>query len=588
MGVSLFDSGTRVDDSSRNGNAAYWRAAEDTVWPQHTPKWQRSLKERLHTFKERLMASAGYLAVPGTASAGERSRYLKAAAGMAGLSLALLGIGLGALIAPYATSEPAILAADATPKLLVEDLRPQEEGSNQVAASSGDASSVAPLTLKLDAPVQTAQAQPEAASGTETSETQTASTQITDELLGADMAPGMAEPATPVTPERITRTVAVGRGDTLMGVLVGKGAVREDAHMAIAAMRSHYDPRKLRAGQELELTFEEWPREADATANSDEEAPSNTLLSMAIKTDVDRQVAVHRMADGTYKGEEIVTELKTGFVQAKATIDSSLFLAANDAGIPPAITVELIRMYSYDIDFQREIRVGDSFEVFFARDYDENGVAVREGQVLYAAMTVGGKKRQLWRFDPGDGNWDYFDQNGQSMKKFLMKTPIDGARISSNFGRRKHPILGYTKLHSGTDFAAPTGTPIYAAGDGTVEMARRYGGYGNYVRIRHANGYKTAYAHMNGYARGIKEGRRVKQGQVIGYVGTTGRSTGPHLHYEVMVNGKKTNPLKIRVPTGRKLAKAELKKFAAAQQDINLKMAAAPELTKVAKADIAE
>jgi hypothetical protein len=412
LGVSLFDSGTRVDDSSRNGNAAYWRAAEDTVWPQHTPKWQRSLKERLHTFKERLMASAGYLAVPGTASAGERSRYLKAAAGMAGLSLALLGIGLGALIAPYATSQPAILAADATPKLLVEDLRPQEEGSNQVAASSGNTSSVAPLTLKLDAPAQTAQAQSEASSGTETSETQTASTQITDELLGADMAPGMAEPATPVTPERITRTVAVGRGDTLMGVLVDKGAVREDAHMAIAAMRSHYDPRKLRAGQELELTFEEWPREADTTANADEEAPSNTLLSMAIKTDVDRQVAVHRMADGTYKGEEIVTELKTGFVQAKATIDSSLFLAANDAGIPPAITVELIRMYSYDIDFQREIRVGDSFEVFFARDYDENGVAVREGQVLYAAMTVGGKKRQLWRFDPGDGNWDYFDQNG--------------------------------------------------------------------------------------------------------------------------------------------------------------------------------
>lgn len=526
------------------------------------------------------MASAGYLAVPGTASASERSRYLKAAAGMAGLSLALLGIGLGALLAPHAGTEPAILAADATPKLLVEDMRPHEEGRAQVAASS-----VAPVTLRLEEPRTTTQEElGETADETELS----AKDQITEELLSADAPAQKAQAAAPVTPERITRTVSVGRGDTLMGVLVGKGAVREDAHMAIAAMRSHYDPRKLRAGQELELTFEEWPREADATANADEEAPANTLLSMAIKTDVDRQVAVHRMADGTYKGEEIVTELKTGYVQAKATIDSSLFLAANDAGIPPAITVELIRMYSYDIDFQREIRVGDSFEVFFARDYDENGVAVREGQVLYAAMTVGGKKRQLWRFDPGDGNWDYFDQNGQSMKKFLMKTPIDGARISSNFGRRKHPILGYTKLHSGTDFAAPTGTPIYAAGDGTVEMARRYGGYGNYIRLRHANGYKTAYAHMNGFARGIKEGRRVRQGQVIGYVGTTGRSTGPHLHYEVMVNGKKTNPLKIRVPTGRKLAKAELKKFAAIQQDINLKMAAAPELTKVAKADITE
>jgi len=172
------------------------------------------------------------------------------------------------------------------------------------------------------------------------------------------------------------------------------------------------------------------------------------------------------------------------------------------------------------------------------------------------------------------------------MKKFLMKTPIDGARISSSFGNRRHPILGYTRLHSGTDFAAPTGTPIYAAGNGTVEMAGRNGGYGNYVRIRHANGYKTAYAHMSRIGRGVRQGTRVRQGEIIGYVGSTGRSTGPHLHYEVIRNGNKVNPQTIRVPTGRSLSGRELAAFQAARAGIETLMAEAPSLTRVAEADI--
>ena len=173
------------------------------------------------------------------------------------------------------------------------------------------------------------------------------------------------------------------------------------------------------------------------------------------------------------------------------------------------------------------------------------------------------------------------------MKKFLMKTPIDGARLSSGYGMRKHPILGYSKLHAGVDFAAPRGTPVYAAGDGTVQRANYFGSYGNYVLIRHANGYETAYAHLNGFARGVKTGARVRQGQVIGYVGTTGRSTGPHLHYEVHVNGKKMNPLALKVPTGRKLEGRELAAFKAQRETLATQMAEAPVATRVAQANTA-
>ena len=179
-------------------------------------------------------------------------------------------------------------------------------------------------------------------------------------------------------------------------------------------------------------------------------------------------------------------------------------------------------------------------------------------------------KREFYRFTTeDDGLTDFYDANGEAARKFLMKTPINGARLSSHYGKRKHPVLGYTKLHKGTDFAAPRGTPIYAAGNGVIERASRWSSYGNYIRIRHANGYKTAYAHLNGYAKGIKSGKRVKQGDVIGYVGTTGRSTGPHLHYEVLVNGKQVNAMRLDLPTGRKLTGDMLEQFKAEKARID-------------------
>jgi len=253
--------------------------------------------------------------------------------------------------------------------------------------------------------------------------------------------------------------------------------------------------------------------------------------------------------------------------------------------VPDAVTVEMIRLFSHSVDFQRDIRSGDSFDVYYSRKYDEDGEPVMMGDVLYASMTTRGRERALYRFTtPDDGLTDYYDEDGQSMRSFLMRTPIDGARISSSFGPRRHPVLGYNRMHKGTDFAAPTGTPIYAAGNGTVVRASRYGSYGNYVRIRHANGYETAYAHLNGYGPGIRSGVRVEQGQIIGYVGATGRVTGAHLHYEVLYNDEQVNPQTIDLPSGRRLEGDVLEAFNEERAHIEAQMAAAPVLEVTATA----
>lgn len=509
---------------------------------------------------------------------GHRGRWHAASTAVGALSLGMATIAIGSLLLPQgnyaiatATSQANVRVIASVPPLAE---RPETPGSLQQVTSQ----QVAPLAA-------VASAEPQVRSPSLFSNPFAAA----EPVEPTASAPFSFEAAYTFVTEDIRRTVnetiSVGRGDTLMALLTNAGALRLDAYNAIAAMTPLYDPRKLRAGQELELSFEETVRD-----NAEGELETVRLLTaVTMKTDVDREVAVRRAADGEYSGLELIAELETGNVRARGTINSSLFLAAADAGVPAAITVEMIRMYSYDIDFQREIRQGDTFEVLFTRDYDENGDAVREGNVLYASMNVRGRERRLWRHEPGDGeNWDYFDEQGRSMRKFLMKTPIDGARISSNFGNRRHPILGYTRLHAGTDFAAPSGTPIYAAGNGTIEMSQRNGSFGNYVRIRHANGYQTAYAHMRGFGRGIRRGVRVTQGQVIGYVGTTGRSTGPHLHYEVIHNGNKVNPQNIRVPTGRTLTGDTLRGFQEARASIDSLMANAPAPTRVAEANIAD
>jgi murein DD-endopeptidase MepM/ murein hydrolase activator NlpD len=265
--------------------------------------------------------------------------------------------------------------------------------------------------------------------------------------------------------------------------------------------------------------------------------------------------------------------LTTDFVRGEASINSSLYVAGVNLGIPPAIMIDLIHLYSFDVDFQRDIQPGDSFAVMYENQYDESGKAVQQGDITYAALTVGGQTLRLYRYKPGNGDVDYFNEKGESARKALLRTPVDGARISSTFGMREHPVLGYSRMHKGVDFAVPPGTPIYAAGNGTVEMAGIYGGYGRYVRLRHNSDYSTAYGHMSGFGAGIHPGARVHQGQVIGYVGSSGLATGPHLHYEVLRDGSQINPMGLKLPSGQKLVRADLAKFQQARADVDRRFA---------------
>jgi murein DD-endopeptidase MepM/ murein hydrolase activator NlpD len=363
-------------------------------------------------------------------------------------------------------------------------------------------------------------------------------------------------------PAPITRVVAVESGDNLMGVLLRAGADRTVAHAAIQSLNGSYDPRRdLNVGDELQITFGPGDTSTAADAEQDD-IPSYVLARLTLPVSYDRQIDVSRNDNGGFVANEVERQLERELVQASGRIDSSLFVDATAAGIPPRVLAELIRIYSFDVDFQRDIWQGDQFELMYEQFRGQNGDIVHEGEIHYAKMTLRSTELPLYRYTTTAGNLDYFNAKGQSVRKTLMRTPIDGARLSSRFGKRRHPILGYTRMHAGVDFAAPSGTPIYAAGNGTVVQAGRNGGYGKYIRIRHNGTYQTAYAHMSRYARGVRSGRRVKQGQIIGYVGSTGRSTGPHLHYEVLRSGRQVNPRSVRIPSGEKLKGAELKKFA--------------------------
>ena len=230
----------------------------------------------------------------------------------------------------------------------------------------------------------------------------------------------------------------------------------------------------------------------------------------------------------------------------------SLYKAATDQNIPPNTIIEFARIYGFQVDFQRDIRKEDKFQIMYEVFIDENKKIIETGEILFANLKLSGQDNSLYYFDK-ENLEGHYDKNGKSVQKALMKSPINGARLSSSFGMRKHPIDGYNKMHRGTDFAAPKGTPIMASGNGIVKKAGWCGGGGNCVKIRHNSTYETVYAHMSKFARGIKNGVRVKQGQTIGYVGSTGKSTGPHLHYEVIVNGKKVNSQKLKLPSGKVL-----------------------------------
>ena len=265
----------------------------------------------------------------------------------------------------------------------------------------------------------------------------------------------------------------------------------------------------------------------------------------------------------------IITNLNKKIIFREGKITQSLYRAAIDLNVPPNIIIEFARIYGFQIDFQRDIRKNDNFQIMYEVFEDDNGKIFETGNIIFADLKLSGKNNSLYYFNK-KGSEGYYDENGKSVKKALMKTPINGARLSSAFGMRKHPIDGYNKMHRGTDFAAPMGTPIMASGSGVVTRARWCGGGGNCIKIRHNSTYQTIYAHMKSFARGIREGVRVKQGQIIGYVGSTGKSTGPHLHYEVIENGKKINSQKLKLPSGKILKSKERALFEVAKIKLNV------------------
>ena len=276
--------------------------------------------------------------------------------------------------------------------------------------------------------------------------------------------------------------------------------------------------------------------------------------------------------NGIFIAEENQINLIRKEVVLKGEINNNLYSAAINSGIEPNVIIEFARVYGFEIDFQRDIRKGDNFEIYYEKYLDDKGKVRDTGKIIYASMIVNKREINLYNFKIKNEE-GFYDINGKSIVKSLMKTPINGARLSSSFGMRKHPILGFNKMHRGTDFAAPKGTPIMASGSGTVTRARWCGGGGNCVKIRHNSTYETIYAHMSKFARGIKEGRKVKQGQIIGYVGSTGMSTGPHLHYEVIVNGKKVNSQKLKLPSGKILKGEDRKNFEIQRIKIDLRLA---------------
>jgi murein DD-endopeptidase MepM/ murein hydrolase activator NlpD len=260
----------------------------------------------------------------------------------------------------------------------------------------------------------------------------------------------------------------------------------------------------------------------------------------------------------------IITNLNKKILFKEGKINQSLYKTAVNLNVQPNIIIEFARIYGFQIDFQRDIRKNDNFQIMYEVFEDDNGKVFETGNIIFADLKLNGISNSLYYFDK-KGSEGHYDKDGKSVEKALMKTPINGARLSSSFGMRKHPIDGYNKMHRGTDFAAPMGTPIMASGSGTITRARWCGGGGNCIKIKHNSTYETIYAHMKSFARGIKEGLRVKQGQVIGYVGSTGNSTGPHLHYEVVVNGKKINSQKLKLPSGKILKNKERKIFEVAK-----------------------
>ena len=337
-------------------------------------------------------------------------------------------------------------------------------------------------------------------------------------------------------------------GDTYENIVNDLKISKNEKKLILKTILKEKDLKTLRTNQKFTFKF-------DNLSNQ-------KIVKFVIESDKKNElIFIKDESESKFISKKIKKNFKKKLVYKETIIKSSLYNSALDLGIKPNVILEFARLYGFQVDFQRDIWKNDSFQIIYEEYVNENNKIVDTGEIIFANLNLQDTDLQLYKHEYEKDKVDYFDENGKSIKKTLMKTPINGARLSSSYGKRKHPILGYTKMHLGTDFAAPTGTPIMASGDGKVIKAGWCGGGGNCVKIKHNSMYQTIYAHMSKFGRGIKKGVKVKQGQIIGYVGSTGLSTGPHLHYEVIKNGKKINSQKLKLPSGKILKGEERKKF---------------------------
>ena len=345
-------------------------------------------------------------------------------------------------------------------------------------------------------------------------------------------------------------------GETFTGALKQADLQDDEINDVVNIISKKIDLRKLKVGTLIE-TY---------TKSINDKKIINEII---IYPDIEKKIYVKKVNNKFVAGEDkkkLFSKLKLYEVE----IHNSIYESLKKIDTPDEIIMEFVQLYSFDIDFQRDIRKGNKIKIFFEIYTDSQNNYIKSGKIYFSEIVLNDESYELYRFQSeGDEFVEYFNSDGKSATKALMKTPINGARLSSGFGMRKHPILGYNKKHQGVDFAAPTGTPIMAAGTGHIEFVGNNGGAGKYIRIKHLNGYKTSYSHLSKYASGIQKNIKVRQGQVIGYVGNTGLSTGPHLHYEVIFNGKRINPMKMKLPSGKQLKDKNLEIFLAEKERIN-------------------
>ncbi len=359
-----------------------------------------------------------------------------------------------------------------------------------------------------------------------------------------------------VPPQTVIREAEVDEGQDFSDMLSDAGVGDAEASAAMNALAHVYSLGKLRAGQNVTLTFSRTPQ-------------AETFTNAVFQPEDTKEITIARQADGSFAANTKMIPIIRERVAARGDIRSSVFEAGERAGVPHAIMAAMIRVYAHDIDFQRDIHPGDSFEILYDQPKTIQGKPVGEGSIIYAAMHIDGEVKPIYRVTFADKTVDYFDAAGRSARRALLRTPVAAAHITSGFGMRMHPLLGYSKMHKGVDFGAPIGTPIFAAGSGVIEEIGMKSGFGRYISIRHAGGLETAYGHMSRFNPHLYPGAHVNQGEVIAYVGMSGRSTGPHLHFEVHMSGNQINPLSVKMPVGRVLEGAQLAQFKSGQAHIH-------------------